>query len=66
MQTHIGEGLLVLGGDGLEFCKRLKELVLDYSEKAANTNLSNRVTNIGTSKALEKLVIRNCPNVNGT
>ena len=51
---------------GLEFCKRLKELVLDYSEKAANTNLSNRVTNISTSKALEKLVIRNCPNVNGT
>ena len=51
---------------GLEFCKRLKELVLDYSEKAANTNLSNRVTNIGTSKALEKLVIRNCPNVSGT
>ena len=51
---------------GLEFCKRLKELVLDYSEKAANTNLSNRVTNIGVSKALEKLIIRNCPNVTGT
>ena len=51
---------------GLEFCKRLKSLVLDYSEKAANTNLSNRVTNIGTSKALQKLVIRNCPNVTGT
>ena len=51
---------------GLEFCKRLKELVLDYSEKAANTNLSNRVTNVGTSKALEKLVIRNCPNVTGS
>ena len=51
---------------GLEFCKRLKELVLDYSDKAANTNLSNRVTNVGASKALEKLVIRNCPNVTGT
>ena len=51
---------------GLEFCKRLKELVLDYSEKAANTNLSNRVTNVGTSKALQKLVIRNCPNVTGS
>lgn len=51
---------------GLEFCKRLKELVLDYSGKTANTNLSNRVTNIGTSKALEKLVVRNCPNVTGT
>ncbi len=51
---------------GLEFCKRLKSLILDYSGKAANTNLSNRVTNIGTSKALEKLVIRNCPNVTGS
>lgn len=51
---------------GLEFCRRLKELVLDYSEKAPNTNLSNRVTNIGASKALQKLVIRNCPNVTGT
>lgn len=51
---------------GLEFCKRLKSLVLDYSEKAANTNLSNRVTNIGTSKALQKLIIRNCPNVTGS
>lgn len=51
---------------GLEFCKRLKSLILDYSEKAANTNLSNRVTNIGTSKALQKLVIRNCPNVTGS
>lgn len=51
---------------GLEFCKRLKNLVLDYSGKAANTNLSNRVTNVGTSKALQKLVIRNCPNVTGS
>lgn len=51
---------------GLEFCKRLKSLILDYSEKAANTNLSNRVTNIGTSRALQKLVIRNCPNVTGS
>lgn len=50
---------------GLEFCKRLKSFVLDYSEKAANTNLSNRVTNVGVSKALQKLVIRNCPNVTG-
>lgn len=51
---------------GLEFCKRLKELVLDYSGKAANTNLSNRVTNVGASKALQKLIIRNCPNVTGS
>ena len=50
---------------GLEFCRRLKSFVLDYSEKAPNTNLSNRVTNIGTSKSLQKLVIRNCPNVTG-
>ena len=51
---------------GLEFCKRLKSLVLDYSAKAANTNLSNRVTNVGTSKALQRLIIRNCPNVTGS
>lgn len=50
---------------GLEYCKRLERLVLDFSNKAPNTNLSSRVTNIGNSIALKELVVRNCPNVSG-
>ncbi len=50
---------------GLEYCKRLTRLILDYSGKSANTNLSSRVTNIGASIALRELVVRNCPNVTG-
>ena len=54
-----------LDATGLEYCKRLEKLVLDYSGKNPNTNLSSRVTNIGNSIALKKLVVRNCPNVTG-
>lgn len=54
-----------LDATGLEYCKRLERLILDYSGRAANTNLSNRVTNIGNSIALKELVVRNCPNVSG-
>ncbi len=50
---------------GLEYCKRLERLILDYSGKAPNTNLSSRVTGIGSSIALRELVVRNCPNVTG-
>lgn len=54
-----------LDATGLEYCKRLERLILDFSEKAPNTNLSSRVTNIGNSIALKELVVRNCPNVSG-
>lgn len=54
-----------LDATGLEYCKRLERLILDYSGRAANTNLSSRVTNIGNSIALKELVVRNCPNVTG-
>ena len=54
-----------LDATGLEYCKRLEKLILDYSDKDPNTNLSSRVTNIGNSIALKKLVVRNCPNVTG-
>ncbi|MCC8038351.1 MAG: hypothetical protein LIP02_09515 [Bacteroidales bacterium] len=50
---------------GLEKCLKLTRLVLDYSEKNANTNLTARVLNVSKSVALEELVIRNCPNVTG-
>lgn len=53
-------------GGGLDKCRRLEEFVMDYSEKAANTNLDNRVAGIGNSIALQKLIIRNCPNVTAT
>lgn len=50
---------------GLEYCRKLEKLILDFSGKSPNSNLSSRVTNIGNSIALKTLIVRNCPNVTG-
>ena len=73
--TELPDGTKVEGGlesladsidmTGLSNCTKLRKLILDYSNKAPNTNLSSRVTDIGNSIALEELVIRNAPNVTG-
>ncbi|MCM1219918.1 MAG: DUF1566 domain-containing protein [Lachnospiraceae bacterium] len=48
---------------GLEYCKRLKRFVLDFSGRNPNTELSGNLTQIKASKALQELVVRNCSNM---
>lgn len=50
---------------GLDKCRLLKRLVLDYPASAPNTYLDNNVTAVGSSIALEELTITNCPGVTG-
>ena len=46
--------------------RRLKSLVLDYSDRAANTSLGSNVLAIAkNSVAMRRFTVRNCPNVTG-
>ena len=46
--------------------RRLKSLVLDYSDRAANTSLGSNVLTIAkNSVAMRRFTVRNCPNVTG-
>ena len=55
----------VVVATGLENCTLLKELVLDYSERPANSQ-TMPLQGLSASNALETLVVRNCPGVSGT
>lgn len=55
----------VVVATGLENCNLLKELVLDYSERPANSQ-TMPLQGLSASNALETLVVRNCPGVSGT
>lgn len=61
----------VVVASGLDKCTLLKELVLDYSERPANSQ-AMQLQGLGDlkgqqgSKALERLIVRNCPGVTGT
>lgn len=60
----------VVVASGLDKCTLLKELVLDYSERPANSQ-AMQLQGLGDakgqqgSKALERLIVRNCPGVTG-
>ncbi len=54
----------VVVASGLDKCTLLKELVLDYSERPANSQ-AMQLQNLSGSKALECLVVCNCPGVTG-
>lgn len=48
---------------GLEYCKRLKKFIVDWSGRTPNTELGANLAQIKASKALETLVVRNCSNM---
>lgn len=54
----------VVVASGLDKCTLLKELVLDYSGRPANSQ-AMQLQNLSGSKALERLIVRNCPGVTG-
>ena len=48
---------------GLEYCKRLKKFILDFSGRTPNTELGANLAQIRASKALQTIVVRNCSNM---
>ena len=50
----------------LNLCKRLKKLIMDFSEREANTEQDNSGMDLSGCKLIEEVVVRNCTNVTKT